>query len=102
MIFELIPKEKIHDTPKDILETLYYHSTLLCTQLSEQLEKRDEQDKIRDEQDRIRDEQTRILVEQNKLLTEQNAQLLAQLESLKESVAILTQNRFGRKTEKNG
>lgn len=93
MIFELIPKEKIHDTPKDVLETLYYQSTMLCKQLSEQIERRDEQD-------REREEQNRILAEQNKLLTEQNAKLLAQMDSLKESIAILTQHRFGRKTEK--
>ncbi len=36
-----------------------------------------------------------------RLLTEQNEQLIRQIEDLKEQIAILTQHRFGRKTEKS-
>ena len=40
-----------------------------------------------------------LLASQTKTIQEQNEQLLRQIEDLKEQIAILTQNRFGKKTE---
>ena len=42
-----------------------------------------------------------LLSEQNKLIQKQNEQLIKQIEDLKEQIAILTQHRFGKKTEKS-
>lgn len=42
-----------------------------------------------------------LLLDQNKVIQKQNEQLIKQVENLKEQVAILTQHRFGKKTEKS-
>ena len=42
-----------------------------------------------------------VLADQNRVIQEQNAMLIRQVEDLNERVAILTQQRFGRKSEKD-
>lgn len=46
-------------------------------------------------------ENFRFLSEQSTVIQKQNEQLMKQIEDLKEQVAILTQQRFGRSSEKN-
>ena len=46
-------------------------------------------------------ENFRLLSEQSAVIQKQNEQLMKQIEDLKEQVAILTQQRFGRSSEKN-
>ena len=46
-------------------------------------------------------ENFRFLSEQSAVIQKQNEQLMKQIEDLKEQVAILTQQRFGRSSEKN-
>ena len=46
-------------------------------------------------------ENFRILSEQSEVIRKQNEQLLKQVEDLSEKVAVLTQQRFGRRSEKN-
>lgn len=43
-----------------------------------------------------------LLSEQNKTIQKQNEQMIHQIEDLKEQIAVLTQHRFGRKTETSG
>lgn len=40
------------------------------------------------------------IMEQNRKITEQNERQAHQIEALQENLAVLVQNRFGRKTEK--
>ena len=44
-------------------------------------------------------ENFQLLSEQSSVIQKQNEQLIKQIESLKEQLAILTNHRFGRKTE---
>lgn len=46
-------------------------------------------------------ESFRILSEQNGMIQKQNEQLISQVEGLKEQLAILTQHRFGSRSERN-
>ena len=46
-------------------------------------------------------ESFRILSEQNDMIQKQNEQLISQVEDLKEQLAILTQHRFGSRSERN-
>lgn len=42
-----------------------------------------------------------VLIEQNNTISMQNKELLSEVSNLRESVAVLTQQRFGRHTEKS-
>lgn len=44
----------------------------------------------------------KLLSDQNKVIQKQNEQLIKQVEDLKEQIAILTQHRFGKRSEKSG
>lgn len=46
-------------------------------------------------------ESLKLVIDQNKVIQNQNAALIKQVEDLNERIAILTQQRFGRKSEKN-
>ena len=45
-------------------------------------------------------ESFQLISEKNTTIQEQNERMLHQVESMKEQISILTQNRFGRKSEK--
>ncbi len=44
----------------------------------------------------------KLISDQNKVIQKQNEQLIKQVEDLKEQIAILTQHRFGKRSEKSG
>ena len=79
MEFKTFKEEELNTFSKEMIVTLYLQLASSFQLLSQQNEQ---------------------ILSQNQVITQQNEKQLRQIENLQESIAILTNHRFGRRTEK--